>query len=220
MQDFKSLLQFSTPLKPFCPENSSNSNSNSISTLNKIGTTTKFSVFPTTKSLKKAMNTNKNKRPILVKNSKFRNSRDSVVKSAQKNSFWHRETVLMNEDSQLPLRELKPELQRPINLLHHILFLIKAAKIFRFRSRFRPFKFLTEGQMEYINDKAFFPEMKKKMQGFLRRFTEKNVIKKAYFLTMSFLMRYLRLLGKLLFIFFFSVFSYILRKKNYISFLL
>ena len=207
MQDFKGFLHFQTPLKPFSPENSSNSNS--IATLNKIGTSSKFSVFPTTKSLKKAMNTNKKKKPILVKNSKFRNSHDSMIKFAHKSSFWHRETVLLNEDSQLPLRELKPELQRPINLLHHILFIIKAAKILRFRSRFRPFKFLTDSQMEYINDKTFFPEMKEKMQGFLRRFTEKNVIKKAYFFTMSFLMRYLRLLGKLVsfnFLIFFSAF--------------
>lgn len=62
----------------------------------------------------------------------------------------------------------------PINLLNQIRILIKAANIFRFRTKFRNMKFLKEDQAKLFFDQAYFPEPSQK-QYFLKRFTEKNV---------------------------------------------
>ena len=63
---------------------------------------------------------------------------------------------------------------KPVNLLSHFLYILKAANVFIFRSRFRTMKFLKKDQVDFIHDVAYFPEKKQK-NWFLKRFTEKNV---------------------------------------------
>ena len=70
---------------------------------------------------------------------------------------------------------VKRSFSAPLNLLNQIRILIKAAKVFRFHTKFRSLKYITDRQLGMINDLSYFPEKKQK-EFFLKRFTEKNVI--------------------------------------------
>ena len=78
----------------------------------------------------------------------------------------------------------KSKRSAPINLLNHIKVLIRAANILRFRTKFRGLSFINEEQVGLIDDQCYFPGRMQR-DYFLKRFTEKNVIKKCYYTVMS-----------------------------------
>lgn len=63
----------------------------------------------------------------------------------------------------------------PLNLLNQIRVLIRAAKMLRFRTKFRNLKYVNVEQIKLIDDISYFPEKPQKLK-YIKRFTEKNVI--------------------------------------------
>ena len=71
--------------------------------------------------------------------------------------------------------KIKSSLISSLNSLKKIIVLIRCAKIFIFKTKFRDLRFLSKNQVELINDVTHFPEKKQNIY-FHQRFTEKNVI--------------------------------------------
>lgn len=63
----------------------------------------------------------------------------------------------------------------PLNLLNQIRVLLRAAKMLRFRTKFRNLKYVNVEQIKLIDDISYFPEKPQKIK-YIKRFTEKNVI--------------------------------------------
>ena len=61
------------------------------------------------------------------------------------------------------------------NLLNLIKILMKAANLFRFRTKFRGVRFINERQIGLIDDICYFPQKNQK-KIYLKQYTEKNVI--------------------------------------------
>ena len=61
-----------------------------------------------------------------------------------------------------------------LNSLRKIIILIRCAKMFLFRTKFRDLRFVNKKQIEMIHDETHFPEKKHNIL-FYQRFTEKKV---------------------------------------------
>ena len=70
--------------------------------------------------------------------------------------------------------KMKSSVITSLDSLKKIIVLIRCAKIFIFRTKFRDLRFVSKNQVDLINDVTHFSEKKQNIY-FYQRFTEKNV---------------------------------------------
>lgn len=102
----------------------------------------------------------------------------SDSKKSKNSSLVSNEIKLKNFAKSFGERGERSKLQEiasaPVNLLNQIRILIKAANLFRFRTKFRSLRYINEMQMGLLDDETNF-QGKMRKDYYLKRFTEKSV---------------------------------------------